>query len=217
MMGSHPELYAVSYETYLGFKPHRDAVRCLNGINRDALVHGKSGWVEKTPKHIVCLPRLFELVPGARVILMLRDGRDVAVSIQRRSGSLEKGIRRWVDQNLEGQKYWNNPAVKVVKYEQLIQSTPGTLKELLVHAGIPYSEECLRYHQKSLHFYSDKLEKPSSAAGEDHAQYRNWQINQPVFDGRGRWHDLSTEEKKLIKDIGGKMLIDYGYARNADW
>jgi hypothetical protein len=47
--------------------------------------------------------------------------------------------------------------------------------------------------------------------------YRNWQINQPLFDGRNKWHRLTEEEKQLIKDRAGATLIKYGYTTDLNW
>jgi len=47
--------------------------------------------------------------------------------------------------------------------------------------------------------------------GKNHKQYRNWQINQPLFDGRGDWKDLSADELSFINSIGGSMLAEFSY------
>jgi hypothetical protein len=44
-----------------------------------------------------------------------------------------------------------------------------------------------------------------------HNQYRSWQINQPVFDGRGSWKAMSDEELSFVTSIAGSMLVEFGY------
>lgn len=46
--------------------------------------------VEKTPRHINYLDLIFRLDPAARVVLVVRDGRDVAASLKDRGSP-------WVD------------------------------------------------------------------------------------------------------------------------
>jgi len=47
---------------------------------------------------------------------------------------------------------------------------------------------------------------------------RNWQINQPLFDGRGRWIKEMTEDDKVIfKDKAQKYLEKFGYADANSW
>jgi hypothetical protein len=41
-------------------------------------------WVEKTPGHVRRLPRLFAQSPTAKVVAVVRDGRDAALSVKRR-------------------------------------------------------------------------------------------------------------------------------------
>ncbi len=73
------------------------------------------------------------------------------------------------------------------------------------------------YHQSPRYFFTHRIEKPPNAFGENHEAYRNWQINQPLFDGRGKWKNLTQEEKQLIKDRVGEMLIEYGYTTDLNW
>ncbi len=42
-------------------------------------------------------------------------------------------------------------------------------------------------------------------------------MNQPLFDGRGKWQCLTETEKQLIKDKAGAMLIEYRYATDLTW
>ncbi len=74
-----------------------------------------------------------------------------------------------------------------------------------------YEEDMASYHQKPKYFYAGKIEKPTDAEGKNHALHRNWQINQPLFDGRGRWKDLSDEEVSRVHEIAGDMLTELQY------
>jgi hypothetical protein len=59
--------------------------------------------------------------------------------------------------------------------------------------------------------------KPPSAHEAQHRQYRNWQINQPLFDGRGKWKRMTSEEKRMVKEIAGHMLVECGYVGDNNW
>ncbi len=52
--------------------------------------------VEKTPRHINHLDRIFRLDTKARVVLVVRDGRDVAASLKQRGSPWADCMGRWV-------------------------------------------------------------------------------------------------------------------------
>jgi hypothetical protein len=224
VLGAHSHIYAVPNETRLAFdratqRPSLtpEAKRALRRFDKLAISEGKMRWVEKTPSHIHCMGELLELCPDGKILLIIRDGRDVACSIRDRTGSLEEGIHQWVSENRLGQAFWNHPRVHALKYEQLIQNFQGTMTEVLAFMGEAFEEKLLHHHETPKLFYAKTVEKPADAFGDNHVQYRNWQINQPLFDGRGKWTKLSAGEKDLIKTVAGDMLIEYGYCSDKAW
>lgn len=148
-------------------------------------------------------------------MFIIRDGRDVACSIQARHGSLNQGIRRWVQDNGAGLDFLGHPNVYIVKYEDLIDDFELTIKGVLHFLNEPYEDGIQKFYEVPKRWYSNRLVKPSTIAGKNHARYRNWQINQPLFDGRGRWKRLSSEELSLIYDLAGDMLADFGYLESS--
>jgi hypothetical protein len=174
-------------------------------------------WVEKTPKHIFSIPLLRELFPGCKFIILLRDGRDVACSIEARYGSLEEGIKRWIVDNRAGEPFWKDGDVHVLKYEDIVENAEASIRGVLEFAGEDFEEQVLRSHEKPKYYYSKKIEKPVDSSTAHHAQYRNWQINQKLFDGRGKWRQLTDEKKAVIKKAAGDMLIEYRYTTDMNW
>ena len=224
VLGAHSRIYAVPTETGLAYdttnkRPviNKRSRRLLRRFNKHAIRAGKMRWAEKTPSHIHSLPELMKLCPGCRILLIIRDGRDVACSIQDRTGNLQKGIQRWVKENRLGEQYWQHPQVHRLKYEDFIQNFDATMSGVMQFLGEDFEERMRQHHEKPKLYYATTLEKPPDAFGDNHVQYRNWQINQPIFDGRGKWQRLSPDEKSLIKNEAGSMLIEYGYAPDADW
>ena len=215
ILGSHSRIYAVPGEVFLA--GNRLVWALLRRFNMATLANGKKRWVEKTPKHIRCIEFLKEVTPHAKFIIIIRDGRDVALSIKKRFGSIDIGARRWVNDNLLGEAYWEDESVKVIRYEDLVEDPRLILEELLVFLNEPFEPECLDFHDKPKSYYSDKVECPPDATQKNHKQYRNWQINQPLFDGRGKWKQMSAEDKKVVKNVANKKLIEYGYVTDEEW
>ena len=148
---------------------------------------------------------------------MLRDGRDVACSIKARTGDFRAGVCRWVEDNRIGARYWDEPRVRVVRYEDVVTDFSHTLRQVIAFIGESYESSLARWYETPKLFYSWRLDRPKFGARE-HEQYRNWQINQSLFDGRGRSHqEMSAREKDLFNRLAGGMLVRYGYARDLDW
>ena len=220
ILGAHSRICAIPFESSFALKwpsPCRGSERFFAHCDYYTLRMEKARWVEKTPRHIFRLNEILRYFPDGKVLLLLRDGRDVACSIQDRYGSLEAGIDRWIEDNQAGRPFWKHPNVLVVRYEKLITAFEKTLREVIDFIGEELEDSLRRHHESPRYFFSARIEKPPNAVGENHDMYRNWQMNQPLFDGRGKWLRLTPQEKQVIKDRAGEMLINYGYASNLNW
>ncbi len=224
ILGSHSQICAIPEETRIAYSyitntpvVSREAGQLVRYFDLLTISENKKRWVEKTPKHIYSISLLRNLFPGCKFIIILRDGRDAACSIEARYGSIEDGIKRWVADNRAGEAFWKDADVHVLKYEDIVQNIGETIREALNFLNEDFEEQVLRSHEKPKYYYSKKIEKPPDASFAHHEQYRNWQINQKLFDGRGRWKQLSDEKKAIIKKAAGDMLIEYGYAADMNW
>ncbi|MBN1797164.1 MAG: sulfotransferase [Spirochaetales bacterium] len=217
ILGSHSMLYAIPYESYLCFCSRIKAFIKRLDFRFLTIAAGKRRWIEKTPKHIYCIEKLFKIYPQAKILLIIRDGRDVACSIQDRNGSLASGINRWVKDNRAGEPFWEHENVYVLKYENIIEDFEETISGVLAFLGEHYEQEIREYYKIPKQFYSNKIKKPNTKFGKDHEQYRNWQINQPLLNNRGKFLRMTEQEKRLIKKHANKMLIKYKYINNNKW
>lgn len=220
ILGAHSRLCAIPFESRFAIKwpTPCDASRQFFAHCDYYTQHmGKVRWVEKTPNHILRLKEVLNYFPGAKIFLVLRDGRDVACSIRERNGSLEEGIDTWIECNRAGQAFWKHPNVQIVRYERLVTEMESTVRHAIDFLGEEFEGLILRYYETTQYHLSTRIDKPPNSFGGNLMQYRNWQINQPLFDGRGKWQGLSSEDKNLIKEKAGDMLIEYGYACDLSW
>jgi len=114
---------------------------------------GKDLVGEKSPKHILHVAELLRDFPGARVICIVRDGRDVARSLLKVPWA-EPGNRRrlgifcmeWCDSvrlalgyrsQLPGDSFW------LVKYENLLANPEQELAAICVFLGLEFEREQL--------------------------------------------------------------------------
>jgi hypothetical protein len=123
-------------------------------LDRLTLDRGKAWWVEKTPENIRYVPEIGRLVPGARFVNILRDGRETVASLY--GLALEYPDKFWtkfldVDLAIE---HWNVslrhtreligvPGVMLVRYERLLAETESVLREICAFAGLRFSRDML--------------------------------------------------------------------------
>lgn len=218
VLDNHSKIKAVPGESRIFYKTILAKLKRFNEWKRMTILSGKSRWVEKTPKHIYKIKEIFRFFPYAQIILMLRDGRDVACSLRDRHHNFERGAVRWIKDNQAGQDHWSDSRVMVVKYEDLVQSTHETLKKIFDFLGESFESDVVQLENKNRKWHSHAVGKLSSSVGRNHAQHRNWQINQPLFNGSGKWLDNMAEpEKRIFKKVAGDLLVSYGYADNQIW
>lgn len=219
ILGSHSRICGIPFESSFALRwpsPSQKLQQFFAHCDYYTLHMGKARWVEKTPTHILRMKEILEYFPG-KIFLILRDGRDVACSMRDRCGNLEIGIDRWVVDNRAGQDFWKHPQVRLIRYEQIVTDFENTIRDAFEFIGEEYEDSIRRYHENARYLFTSRIEKPPNSFGANLGLFRNWQINQPLFDGRGKWHGLKEEEKKLLKDKAGEMLIQFGYATDLNW
>lgn len=222
MLGNHPRIHPIPKESALFLRTDAALQKTMREWDADCSTQHKVRWAEKTPPHVFQIHRFLAFRPKARFVLMLRDGRDVVCSLKPRVGyaAFEDRLDRWIYDNMAGLPYWQHPQVHVVKYEDLVADPEATLRTLCQFLGEDYSPALLEYHKTEHRWYSDQIVKPDAIkTHSDHMNNRNWQINQPIFDGRGRWHaEMSQAEKDRFKNSPAQPLLErFGYVENCNW
>lgn len=222
ILGNHPRINPIPKESALFLRTDADIQKQMRIWDAECKVQGKARWAEKTPPHIFQIERLLALRPRARIIIMLRDGRDVVCSLKPRIGyaAFEDRLERWIYDNMAGLPYWTHPQVTVVKYEALVTDTEAILRALCDFLGEEYSPQLFEYHKTEHRWYSDQIVKPDEIkTHSDHMNNRNWQINQPIFDGRGRWvEEMSEVERNRFKHSAAQQLLEqFDYVTRDDW
>jgi hypothetical protein len=249
LLGMHKNLFAVPLETFMFLhndeltfrKPTSNdiahaASKVLHTIvacegipdEREKVVHlanlmtaasAKHRWIEKTPRHIHRIELICNTFPDSKILVMLRDGRDVAVSLRDRYGPPDgfvRGVYRWTYDNEAGERHWQRRNVKCVRLEDLIVDLEETMRSVFTFVGEEFDPIVKTYNT---HYPRNGVEHPPSAVvPSSWADYRRWLAQQPLLDTRRKWVGLMSEdEKQLCKTIAGDMLIRYKYADNHDW
>lgn len=221
ILGNHPNFHSIIDESEIFKKSEAEIRIIMRQWDRECIEASKKRWIEKTPPHIFQIKKFLLHRQQSKFIIMLRDGRDVVCSLKHREEyqDFETRVERWVYDNLAGLPYWDHPNVMVVKYEDLIVETKATLRKIFAFLGESYTDEVLNYHQHQKCWYHSEITEPTKVTTYNrHRQLRNWQINQPLFDGRNKWQSTMTpKEKEIFKTTAQKYLLQFGYVSNDEW
>src|SRR5262249_37007454 len=106
---------------------------------------GKMRWGDKTPDYTPHLDILWKLFPGCRIVHLVRDGRDTAISLRSiswGSRSIQRIAEDWRWQTTLAHKVGNvlGEHYLEVRYEDLVQQPENTLRNICTFLHEPYHE-----------------------------------------------------------------------------
>jgi hypothetical protein len=101
-------------------------------------ITGKSIWAEKTPTNIYLIGEFLKVFPEAKVIHIVRDPRDVILSLMSRGASISRGAERWLTAVSAIYNYRNHPNVLEIKYEDLILESEKTMNRVCSHLNVEF-------------------------------------------------------------------------------
>ncbi len=213
MFAAHADVYVPLRETGIFRTTGRQAREGYRALVTEAEASGKRILAEKTPKHIRRIGLIRTVVPDARVVIPVRDGRDVAASYARRTGDPGLGIGQWIVSNTITAAERDRADVHVYRHEDLVAEPEGTLRQICDFADVPFDDSMLRYHEKEQIWFGLGKVRAAPESGRTFAQHRNWQVNQPIFDNRGQWQSqLSLDDLSDLLHGPGRTLMElFGY------
>jgi len=218
LIGNHENIWPVKKESALFLKSDAHVSQLMRQWDEACKKDNRTRWVEKTPPHIFQIPRLLASRPKAQILLIVRDGRDVVASLKHRKGyeNIDDRIDRWVYDNMAGLPFWEHERIHVLTYEDLVSESEKTLREVFNFLGEGYDSDILKFHKNQENWYTDELSKPKEInEPKDHLNLRNWQVNQPLFDGRGKWKkNLNDKDVEAFQNSSASNLMKkFGYIK----
>lgn len=215
LIGYHPAVFQIPQETRW-FDSY-----CLSSLSKSEILacmrlqrlFHSDCFLEKTPKHIKSLDLIWKLFPKARIVLMIRDPKDVIASLKARGIPLDQSIEIWDTAANAILSIQDISQSIIVRLEDFVEDPSSSLESLQHFLGLA-PEDLLASHGKySQRFYSSQLSRPSDVKdGPNHNQYRNWQINQPLMSSTRRWvSELSSDEIGEIRSSLGKLAARFNY------
>jgi hypothetical protein len=161
---------------------------------------------EKTPQHLFHTPCILQLFPAAKIVCLLRDGREVALSLN--------AMPWWSPRNLEdAANFWKKSVAaaevftrqypdrfKVVRYEDLITHPQALLPSIMEYVGETFEPSQLQADLPSQLIMSRSLEWKEQAL----------QPIDPHQPGQ-RLNRATAEEIAFLEQTLGEELRHHGY------
>lgn len=196
-----------------------DGIRCFFKLY--AARFNKKRWGDKTPPYILCMHDIQTLLPEARFIHLIRDGRDVALSMKDLwwgpGADMEGQASRWLWRIREArQQAQFLTHYMEVHYEELIQYPRKVLRQICDFIELPYHDAMLDYYRTAanrLDEFND-LHKPDGRIRTKQQLLSIFQSTSapPKASRMERWRrEMSEADRAKFEAVAGSMLRDLGY------
>jgi len=176
---------------------------------------GVKRWAECTPDHVLYLRRIKQTIPEALVIHIIRDGRDVALSMEKQGWPKQLPWDR-MSRRMAGGVYWEWMTRKgrkdgaqlgsdyvEVRYEDLISNPRKVLLRLssFVDQELDY-DEIQKVAIGSVSRPNTSFKEEGGSGG---------------FDPIARWKKFySAEQTAIFEELVGETLQELGYTRSTE-
>lgn len=171
---------------------------------------------EKSPGYCRHLPRLHALLPWVKIVHLIRDGRDIALSIKDWGKGAAK-LDLWKSEPIAAGALWWRRDVergcgdgralpghlyREVRYEDLVTEPDRTLRELSGFLGLPFDPSMAEYHRGRVKQNAGLSAKAA------------WL---PPTKGLRDWRaQMSARDRELFQAIAGESLSMLGYEPGCD-
>jgi hypothetical protein len=169
---------------------------------------GKSLYGDKTPSYVLHLPLLADLFPEARFVHVLRDGRDVAMSLldvgfgPRTMTEAAIHWRERVGKGLAEGRPLGPGRYREVRYEDVLNDPAGTIEPLCYFVGVEFDPAMLRYFERADSIVSANVYKYRSVRLPPTKRLRDWRTQLP------------SRDLALFEALAGEVLDEAGYERS---
>lgn len=186
ILSRHPEAFSIGFESNfffptLGLNFSKNIAIFIDTLSRQ---HNKSFFMEKTPKHALCISRIFKILPHAKIIYVIRDGRDAVASLNKRYMDIKVATDRWVTDNAPAIKWKFDDRVKLIRYEDLVANPHQTVNLICEHLNIIFDPKMLTSN-----------ETPYKNTAKGNMIMRSVQVSAPIYNNTGKWKSDLTPEK----------------------
>jgi hypothetical protein len=216
-------LSAKAYADEIATLERRDAAEAVRLFYRMyAARFGKSRWGDKTPLYCRSMVSIEKLLPEAHFIHLIRDGRDVALSLRSRYFSPGHGIetqaRYWRD-NVESARNARDQCRHYleIRYEDLLRHTEAVLRRACAFIGLRFAREMLAYYEYTPDRLKEHLTRYRADGSviishEDRLRQQAGTLIPPDSSRIRVWsREMDLDEVRRFQNVAGVLLEELGY------
>jgi hypothetical protein len=186
---------------------------------------GATRWGDKTPGYIKSMREIQGYLPEARFIHLIRDGRDVAISVLKQDWgpqSIEAAAEKWRSRVLRARS--QSPYLGFymeVQFEDLVVHTERELRRICEFIELEFHPDMLGYHETAEERLQEKARALPRAHGEAQSAEKRLASHAKTFeppnpDHIGTWKKrMSPEDRAAFEALAGDLLADLGYELSA--
>lgn len=184
---------------------------------------GKPRWGEKTPGYVKNMDSIAAVLPEARFIHLIRDGRDVALSRRARGMGADKPMARTANlwrRRIDGaraQARGLGDRYLELRYEDLVADPEPHLRRICEFIDLEFDEAMLRHDQGAearlaelgdLDAEGGRQARDADERAAAHARAKG----APTTARTGAWRtEMSAEDEREFEGAAGDLLRDLGY------
>jgi hypothetical protein len=183
---------------------------------------GKARWGDKTPIYVESMPVIAAVLPEARFIHLIRDGRDVALSRSTwNEGEVPdpaKAARRW-RRRIEGARADARDLDHYLelRYEDLVLDTETSLRRVCDYVELDFDPAMLRYHERAEERLAELGDLPAQGRkgvrrSEDRLAIHTYTREPPKRERVARWKtEMDPADRERYEAEAGELLAELGY------
>jgi hypothetical protein len=172
---------------------------------------GKPRYADKTPRHVMDIERIAALLPEARFVHLVRDGRDVAMAIRDASfgpRSIEEAALHWRSRVLAGRRAGialGPDRYLEITYEALVEDPATTIRSVCGFLDLPFEAAMLDHRASAQSLVAGTTDAASHTT-----------LTEPIRSGVRDWRrDMEPAQVARFELLAGDAIDELGYERGA--
>ncbi len=189
---------SIQFKNFAHFRNYGQIIHELYSLY--AQKEGKQRWGDKTPRYVLNIPILYKIFPNCKIIHIIRDGRDVALSglgLKYCPNNIPCAALSWKKFVLAGRQGAQSiPSHQYLEvfYEDLLKNPSTVMKKICEFIGEPFTEEVTIASEQKIKTPHIIKKTPIHASN-----IAKWKTK------------MTSYQLKLFNTIAGDLLASLGY------